>query len=77
MDRTDRRTCRLGPTRVIIAKLSRDGYVCQVLTGTRVQSIITTGQKLTRRSYWRSMRRHERPGQDCLTTAHYPPVLDR
>jgi hypothetical protein len=26
-----------GPTRIVVAKLSRDGYVAQVLIGTRFQ----------------------------------------
>jgi len=36
-----------GPTRIVVAKLSRDGYVAQVLIGTRTQTLIITGHKLT------------------------------
>jgi hypothetical protein len=36
-----------GPTRVIVAKLSHDGYVVQVLIGTRTQTLIITGRRLT------------------------------
>ena len=36
-----------GPTRVVVAKLSRDGYVAQVLIGTRTKALIITGRILT------------------------------
>ncbi len=36
-----------GPTRVVVAKLSHDGYVAQVLIGPRVQTLIITGRRLT------------------------------
>jgi len=32
---------------VLVAKLSRDGYVAQVLIGTRTQTLIITGRRLT------------------------------
>ena len=36
-----------GPARVLVARLSRDSYVAVVLIGTRVQTLIITGRKLT------------------------------
>jgi hypothetical protein len=35
-----------GPARVVVAKLSRDGYAAQILTGTRTQTLIITGRRL-------------------------------
>ena len=35
-----------GPARVVVANLSRDGYVAQVLIGTQTQTLIITGRKL-------------------------------
>ena len=43
----DGEQARWGPTRIMVAKLSRDGYVAQVLIGTRMQTLIITGRKLT------------------------------
>ena len=36
-----------GPTRVVVAKLSRDGYLAQVLIGPPIQTLLITGRKLT------------------------------
>jgi hypothetical protein len=36
-----------GPTRVVVARLNRDGYVAQVLIGSRTQTLIITGRRLT------------------------------
>ncbi len=35
-----------GPTRVVVSKLSRDGYVAQVLAGSRPEVLIITGRIL-------------------------------
>ena len=36
-----------GPARVVVAKLSRDGYVVQVLTGSGPKELIITGRTLS------------------------------
>ena len=36
-----------GPARVVVAKLSRDGYVVQVLTGSRPRVLTITGRILS------------------------------
>ena len=36
-----------GPTRVVVAELSRDGYVVQVLTGSGPKVLIITGRILS------------------------------
>ena len=36
-----------GPTRVLVARLSRDGYVVQVLIGPEPKVLIITGRRLT------------------------------
>jgi hypothetical protein len=44
-----------GPTRVVVAKLSRDGYIVQVLTGSGPKVfIITAASCLTRKAAMRS-----------------------
>lgn len=36
-----------GPTRVLVARLSHDGYVAQVLIGPEPKVLIITGRRLT------------------------------
>jgi len=43
----DGEQARWGPTRVVVAKLSRDGYVVQVLTGSGPKVLIITGRILS------------------------------
>ena len=43
---------------MVVAKLSPDGYVAQVLIGTRTQTLIITGRRPTLRNCWPSGARH-------------------